>query len=175
MRPPRARSTRGTSPGRRSFTIESSLLDELKKDPSEYRQKDLFDARSFNTTRLDVTRAGQTASFEKSTTKDKDGRETEKWRQTAPTARDVDAATVDALISAATAARATSFAAAGTKVDAGKPDLVVALKFDESKEERVSFVRSGTTVYAVRAGAPGAAIVDGAVIDEIGKALDAVK
>jgi hypothetical protein len=29
------------------FTLEAPLLDELKKDPSEYRQKDLFDARSF--------------------------------------------------------------------------------------------------------------------------------
>ena len=32
-------------------TVESALLDELKKAPGEYRQKDLFDARAFNATR----------------------------------------------------------------------------------------------------------------------------
>ena len=42
------------------FTVEASLLDDLKKTPADYRQKDLFDARVFNTTRLEVTRAGQT-------------------------------------------------------------------------------------------------------------------
>lgn len=48
------------------FTIESGLVDDLKKDASEYRQKDLFDARSFNTTRLEIVRNGQTTVFEKS-------------------------------------------------------------------------------------------------------------
>src|SRR4029079_15662263 len=47
------------------FTIESSLADDLKKDASEYRQKDLFDARSFNTTRLEIVHNNQSAVFEK--------------------------------------------------------------------------------------------------------------
>lgn len=157
------------------FTIESALLDDLKKAPSEYRQKDLFDARSFNTSRLDIVRNGQTSSFAKTKAKDKDGKETETWRQTAPTARAVDGGTVEALISAATAARATSFAPPATRVATASPELVVALTFDDNKEERVTFVRTGAIAYAVRAGAQGAAVVEPAEIDSIVKALEAVK
>lgn len=157
------------------FTIESSLLDDLKKDPSDYRQKDLFDARAFNTTKLDLTRNGQTTSFAKSKTKDKDGKEIDTWRQTAPAAKDVDGNTVEALISAATAARATSFAPPAAKIDASKPDLVIALSFDDNKQERVTFVRNGETVYALRGGAAGAAIVDAGVLDSIVTALDGIK
>lgn len=156
------------------FTIESSLLDDLKKDPSEYRQKDLFDARSFSTTRIDIVRAGQTSSFEKVKGKDTDGRETEKWRQTSPSARDVDAAAVEALLSAATGARATSFAPS-SKAGLDRPELTITVKYDEGKEERVVFTRAGGSAYAARAGAPDAAVIEAAVVDGIEKALDAIK
>jgi hypothetical protein len=156
------------------FTVDASLLDDLKKDPSEYRQKDLFDARSFNTTRMEVVRNGQTTVFEKTKSKDKDGKEVEKWRQTAPTARDVDAAKIEALMGAATGARATSFAPADAKTGLDKPELSIAFKYD-NKDERVTFARNGTTVYAARSGANGIAIVDAAVLDGIVKALEAIK
>lgn len=157
------------------FTVESSLVEDLKKDPSEYRQKDLFDARSFNTTKVEIVRNGQTTTFVKAKGKDKDGKETEAWRQTAPSARDLDGSTVEALLSAATVARASSFAPAGAKTGLEKPDLSIALTYDGNREERVAFARSGTTTYASRGGTPGAAIVEAPVLDEIVKALDAVK
>jgi hypothetical protein len=157
------------------FTIDRSLLDDLKKDPSEYRQKDLFDARSFNTARVEIVRNGQTLVFEKTKVKDKDGKEEEKWRQTAPIPRDVETAKVEALISAATGARATGFVDSPAKSGLEKPELTVALKFDESKDERVAFARSGGSAYAARAGSPGAATVDAAVIDGIVKALEDIK
>src|SRR5437879_10645417 len=56
----------------RSFTVEKTLVDDLKKSPDDFRVKDLFDARSFNTTRLDLTYKGQTIAFQK----DKDA-----WKQ----------------------------------------------------------------------------------------------
>jgi hypothetical protein len=157
------------------FTIESSLVDDLKKDVSEYRQKDLFDARSFNTTRVEVVRNGQTAAFEKTKTKDKDGKEQETWRQVAPTARAVDAAKVEALISAASAARATGFADATAKTGLDKPELSVMLKYDEGKEERVTFARAGGAAYASRTGSPGTAKVDASTIEAIVKALEDLK
>jgi hypothetical protein len=157
------------------FTIESSLLDDLKKDASEYRQKDLFDARSFNTTRLEIVRNGQTTVFEKTKVKDKDGKEQEKWRQTAPAARDVDAAKIEALISAATGARATGFVDSTAKTGLDKPELSVTFTYDEGKEERVAFARTKEGAYAARAGSPGAAKVDASVIDAIVKALEDVK
>lgn len=157
------------------FTIDSTLLEDLKKDPSEYRQKDLFDARSFNTTRLEIVRNGQTTVFEKTKVKDKDGKEEEKWRQTAPSAREVDAAKIEALMSAATGARATSFVDGAATTGLNKPELSMAFKYDEGKEERVTFARSGGAAYASRVGSPGAAKIETSVIDAIVKALEDLK
>ena len=45
------------------FTIESAVADELKKPADDFRIKDLFDARSFNTTRVEIVRGGQTVAY----------------------------------------------------------------------------------------------------------------
>jgi hypothetical protein len=159
------------------FTIESSLLDDLKKDPSEYRQKDLFDARSFNTTRLEIVHSGQTHTFEKTKTKNKEGQDEEKWRQTSPQARDVDQAKFDALISAITGVRATTFVDAATAAKAlAAPELTVAIKFDEGKkEDRVTFAKAGSDAFAARSGEPGAAKIESSAIEGIVKALEELK
>jgi hypothetical protein len=156
------------------FTVEATLLEDLKRDAGAYRQKDLFDARAFNTTRVEVARGGAGQVFEKTTVKDKDGKEEQKWRQTAPAGKDVDGSKVDALLSSLTGARADSF------VDripaAAKPDAVFGVKFDEGrKDERVTFLRAGADAYAVRDDAEGGAKIPAAVLDEILKALDALK
>ena len=151
------------------------VLDELKKDPSDYRQKDLFDARSFNATRIEIVRDGQTHAFEKTKTKNKEGQDEEKWRQLSPQARELDQASFDALVSAITGIRATAFvdAAAAAKVLA-TPELAVAVKFDEGKkEERVTLAKAGADAFGARAGEPGAAKVDASAIDAAVKALQA--
>jgi hypothetical protein len=145
------------------FTIESSIADELKKGAGEYRQKDIFDARAFNTTRVEITRGTDVVTFEKAG---------DKWKQIAPSAKDVDTSKVEALLSATTGARATSFV---EKPPAGKPELVAALKFEGSKDESVAFFKSGADAFAVRAGTTGAARIDAAVIADIVKALEALK
>jgi hypothetical protein len=61
------------------------------------------------------------------------------------------------------------------KIGLDKPELSVGFKFDERKEERVAFARSGGKAYASRADSPGAATVDPSVIDGIVKALEALK
>lgn len=155
------------------FTIESSLLDELKKDAGEFREKDLFDARSFNATRIELTRGGQTAAFEKQKTKNKEGQEEEKWRQVLPSQRDVDSAKVDSLVSSITAVRADSFVDSTAKTGLDKPELAVVVKFDEGrKEDRVAFGRSGADAFASRSGEPGAAKIGAQALDGIIKALE---
>jgi hypothetical protein len=159
------------------FTVESSILDELKKGPSEYRQKDLFDARSFNATRLEIVRAGQTYAFEKTKAKNKEGQEEEKWRQISPQARDLDQPSFDSLLSALTGARATSYveAAAASKA-LPAPELTATIKFDEGKkEERVAFAKAGSDAFASRTGEPGAAKIDASTLDSIVKALQELK
>jgi hypothetical protein len=110
--------------------------------------------------------------FEKATVKGKDGKDEQKWRQTAPSEKEVDGAKVESLLTALTSARAESFVdqpPAGAKTEA-----VFALKFDDGKkEERVTFLKSGSDAYAVRDGSPGAAKLPAATLDEVLKALDA--
>jgi hypothetical protein len=158
------------------FTVEASVLDELKKELAEYRQKDLFDARSFNATRLEIVREGQTHAFEKTKVKNEKGQEEEKWRQIAPQARELDQPGFDKLLSAVTGVRATSFVDQAPAKALAAPSLTVAIKFDEGKkEERVTFASAGTDVYAARAGEPGAAKIDTTALDSINNALQELK
>jgi hypothetical protein len=147
------------------FTVESSLLDELKKDAGEYRQKDIFDARAFNTTAIEIERGSEKLAFEK-----KDG----KWHQSVPAAKEADAAKLDALLSALTSARADSFVPALSP--GAKPELAVSLASDEGrKRERVTFARAGSDAFAQRDGTPGAAKIGADALDGILKALEAAR
>jgi hypothetical protein len=157
-------------------TIESNILDELKKDPAEYRQKDLFDARGFNATRLEIVRAGQTYAFEKTKVKNKEGQDEEKWRQLAPQARELDQPAFDTLLSALTNIRATGFVDAAAAKALSTPELSATIKFDEGKkEDKVAVAKSGTDGFASRAGEPGAAKIDPSAIDAVTKALQELK
>lgn len=149
------------------FTIDSSLADELKKPADEFRIKDLFDARAFNTTRVEVTRQGVTLAFEK---------DKENWKQVTPSAKAADTAKVEALLTALTNTRATGFEpkAAATGLDA--PELTATLKFDEGKQtEKVAFGRKGSDAFARRDGDTAAAKIDASTLDSIIKAFDALK
>lgn len=151
------------------FLVEKSLVDDLRKQPADYRMKDVFEFRPFMATRLEIIRDGATTVFEKK--KDKDGRET--WAQTTP-AKDVEAAKIEGLLSSLSGLMVSGWVDDAAK--AGPPTLVVAVTFDDGKkQERVTFSRSGGDVLAVQPGEPGAAKVEAARFDETIAALDAVK
>jgi hypothetical protein len=158
------------------ITIDSALVADLTKDVADFRQKDLFDARTFNATRLDIVRAGQTLAWEKTKTKNKEGQDEEKWRQVAPAARDVEETKVESLVSAITGAQATGFVESTAKTGLDKPELTITVKSDEGRRtENVTISRSGSDVFAQRAGEPGVAKIDVATIDTIIKSLEALK
>jgi len=151
------------------FTIESALLDELKKPADDFRVKDLFDARSFNTTRIEITRNGQTAAFEKEKGKDD-------WKQTAPAAKAADKAKVEALLTALGSARATSFADGKTATGLETPEVTIAVAFEDGqKHEKVAFARKGTDAFGRRDGDATAAKIDATALDGILKALDGLR
>ncbi len=157
-------------------TIDASLLDELKKPAADYRQKDLFDARAFNATKVDVTYQGVTTSFQKSTAKGSDGQDTTAWKQVAPAAKDADRTKVEDLISAATQARALGFADSAPKGALDPPELTVTITSDEGKrQEKVSFGRSGTQAFAAKNGEPGVVTLDAATLNSIENALGEIK
>jgi hypothetical protein len=158
------------------FTVDSSLLDDVKKPAGELRRKDLFAFRAFNATSVQVARGSEALLFEKAKGEGKDA--TEKWRETKPSTKDVDATAFDAFLTKLANLRAQSFVETGGKTKTGlnSPVMVVTVRFDDGKkEEQVTFGRAGADVYAVMAGQPGAAKIDATEFDEAVKALDAVK
>lgn len=150
------------------FTVESTLLEDVKKDAGEFVQKDLFDARAFNTTRIEVARGPDTRILEKTKAPNKEGKDEEKWRQTTPAAKDLEMATVDSLLSALTGARAESIVS--TMPSGAKAEASVALTFDGGKQERVTFYRAAGDAFASRDGL--IARIQTAVLDSIVKALE---
>ena len=154
-------------------TIESSLLDDLKKGADDYRRKDLFEFRPFNATHIELTRNGQTVVLDRQ----KGSGETapDKWHRASPNPGDVDKDKMDSLLSKLSNMRAASFVDSAAKTGADKPALVVGVKFDEGKkEEKVTFGQSGSDVFAVRPGEPGAAKADSADFNDITKSLDEI-
>lgn len=150
-------------------TVEQSLVDELKKAPEQYRQKDLFTFRAFNATRTEISWSGKTLVIEKT---EASGDKPESWKRLTPTGGELDRGKVDGLLNGLSDMRVTSFKSsrAGTGVDS--PAMTVSVTFDQGKkEDRVTFGKAGDQVHAGRPDDPGVAVVDS---DEFAKAVTAL-
>ena len=149
-------------------TVESALMDDLKKSADDYRRKDLFEFRAYNANRVELKRGNDVVVFER--VKGQGENAQDKWRRVSPNPADADRDKVDALLAKIANMRATSF------VDgkgALSPALEVHVKFDDNKkEERVTFVKDGADVLALRPGEPGAAKADAADLTDALKSLD---
>jgi hypothetical protein len=162
------------------FTLEKAVADDVKKTPADFRTKDLFEAKPFTTTHLDITRGGATTTFEKTKVKEKDdkGKEKEavdKWTQTQPQpAKPIDAIKIDDAVGKLTSLRADSFV---DKLPAGATEfLTINAKFDDGKKsEKVVVHKAGADYYATRGDDAGAAKVATAAVDDAIKTLDAAK
>jgi len=151
-------------------TVESSLLDDLKKDADSYRRKDLFEFRPFNATHIEMSRNGQTVVLDR--VKGQNDKP-DTWKRVSPTAADVDKEKMDGLLSKLSNMRASSFVESAAKTGLDKPALTVTVKFDDGKkEEKVTFAQSGSDVYAARPGEPGAAKADTADFNDAVKSFD---
>ena len=153
-------------------TVDAALLKDLQKAPDEYRRKEIFAFRGYSTDRLEFTREGQTTVFEKVKGQDQTP---DKWRRVSPTAGEPDAMNMENLLVKLESFRADSFVDSTAKTGLDKPSLTVYAKFEDGKkEERVSFAKAGSDVYASIPGQPGAAKIGPAAFDEAIKALDLV-
>ena len=149
------------------FTIAPVLKDDVIRSVAEFRRKDLFDSRAFTATKAEIKRGAETIVLEKSKGKDS----VDVWKAGG---KDVDSAKADDLISKLTGLRAASFEDQ-PHASLKSPALVVTVQFGENKTETVTLARAGTDVYANRSDEPGTAKVDGSGLDEVMKAIDAVK
>jgi uncharacterized protein DUF4340 len=153
------------------MTVESSLLDEVKKGPDDFRRKDLFEFRAYNANRAEITRNGQTVVFER--VKGQGQNPQDKWRRVSPNPAELDRDKVDGFLSRLANMRASSFVDSTAKTGLDKPAMTVVVKFDDGKkEERVTFGKEGDDVFALRPGEPGAAKTDATDFTESMKTLD---
>ena len=150
------------------FTIPATTAGELEKDTGTLRRKDMFDGRSFNATRVELKRGGETLSFDKS--KGKDGKDV--WKNAA--GKEVDTAKVEDMLTKLSNIRAQLFQ---DRVDPvlKMPTLVATLKLDNNMTETVTFARSGNAVLANREGEPGSATVEVMPFNDAMTAIDAIK
>jgi uncharacterized protein DUF4340 len=152
-------------------TVESALLEDLKKSADDYRRKDIFEFRPFNANRIELTRNNQTVVLER--VKGQGDNAPDTWRRVSPSAKDVEREQSDNLLSKLSNIRASSFVDSAAKTGLDKPALTVSVKFDDSKkEEKVTFGQAGSDVYVSRSGEPGAAKIDAADFNDAIKSLD---
>lgn len=148
------------------FAVEESLLTDLTKDLSDYRRKDIFDARTFTATRIETRRGEETLTLERAST-DSDA----VWRDAS--GQEVDETVADNLLMQLSSLRAEAF----DETPGNEPEtaLTVTVGFDSDRTETVTFVRSAIAVFAARSDEPGAARIDATSFDETLMAVDALQ
>jgi hypothetical protein len=149
------------------FTVAPILVTDVAKDVSEFRRKDVFDFRSFNADRVEFDRGGAMQVFEKK--KGKDNKD--EWKN--QSGATVDTMKVEDLLTKVSGLRASSFEATAPAA-LKTPTMTVKTDF-EGKSETVTIAKAGSDAFASRADEPGAAKLDGMAVDEVVKALDALK
>jgi hypothetical protein len=153
------------------FTIDASGAADLDRPVEDYRRHDLFDFRVFNATHVEVIRDGKTLTLER-VKSDSEG-VADSWKRLSPTAADADREKVESFLAGLADIRATSFVASSARTGLDTPAMTVTAKFDEGrKEDRVTFGKSGDTVYATRPDSPDAATIDATKFDAAIKAFD---
>ena len=136
------------------FSVDKTLFDGLAKKADDFRVKDVFAYRSFTATGMDVVYGGETYTFAKK----KEG-EVDKWSQTKPAEKAVDAAKFDDFLTTLSNLRAESFS---DKPLTGGDSVTVFARFGEvgtPQAETVTLRKVGSTVHAIRSGEAGAAVV----------------
>ena len=157
------------------FSINNGVAMELKKTVDNFRRKEVFDFRPFNTTRFEITRGADTRAFER--VKGTGANAVDTWKQIAPAAKTVDSSNFEGALLDFSNLRAESFLpAAGAATGHDKPAAVIVVKFDDGKkEERVVFGTSGAGVFATRADQPGALKIEAGKYQDAVKKLDAIQ
>jgi hypothetical protein len=157
------------------FSINNGVAMELKKTADDFRRKEVFEFRPFNTTRFEITRGSDTRAFER--IKGTGANAVDTWKQVAPAAKTVDSSNFEGALLDFSNLRTEKFLpAAGAATGHDKPAAVIVVKFDDGKkEERVVFGTSGSGVFATRADQPGALKIEPGKYEEAVKKLDAIQ
>jgi len=171
-----ASSVWGRNPSKAAvFSINNGVAMELKKTVNDFRRKEVFDFRPFNTTRFEITRGKDTRAFER--VKGTGENAVDTWKQVAPAAKTVDSSNLEGALLDFSNLRAENFVpTAGAATGHNNPAAVIVVKFDDGKkEERVAIGTVGSGIFATRADQPGALKIEPGKYEDAIKKLDAVQ
>ena len=147
------------------FTLTSDVLTQLQKDPANLRDKALFSFSTFDVTRLDVATPKGHWTFEK---------QKNKWKETAPAAKDLAGEKVESLLDQVHDLRADSFPnSPSTNLAAfglAKPAYRFEVQWGDKKEIGEA-AKVGDHVYARRSTDPLPSELSKASLDPIEKTL----
>lgn len=146
------------------FTLEKTLVDELRKKPEDVRVKDLFSFRSFTAESFEIVSGATRYTFART---EGEGDAADVWSLTSPTTKTADASKMTDLLTTTSNLRAESFV---TTASTSGDTITVTVMFDDAgtaKTETVTFRKSGSTVHGIRAGEPGAAVVSTVDYDRV--------
>ena len=156
------------------FTIETSLVDQLKKPVGEYRRKDVFAFAPHDARRIEVTRNGETRMYERTDTS-RDERQA--WREVSPGTREIQPERMDTALSGLSFLRAVTFVdTPRIKGGLASPDILILVRYgDAANEERVALARIDDVPYATRREWPDAATLDANAYARVLDALNALE
>lgn len=148
------------------FTLDSGFLTEFKKEPADLRDKNLFSFSAFEVKRVEVLTPSGTRTFER--------QPQNKWKQTAPAAKDVPTDKVEALLNRLRDLRAESFPKGESLETYGlkAPAYRFKAQFgDKNETEVVELAKVGEHVYGRREHDALASELSKTALEDIEKAL----
>jgi len=157
------------------FSINNGVAEELKKKTADFRRKEVFEFRPYNTARFEITRGDATRAFER--VKGTGENAVDTWKQVAPSEKTVDSSNFEGALLDFSNLRAESFVdRAGPATGHTTPAAVIVVKFDDGKkEERVTIGTAGSAAYAVRPDQPGALKIEAGKYEAAIKKLDSIQ
>jgi hypothetical protein len=148
------------------FTLDTSFVSQLEKDPADLRDRALFSFSTYEAKRLEVDTGSLRRVFEQ--------QKDHKWKQTAPSPKDVAKDKLETLLDDLLDLRATSFPKGENLASFGlkNPAYSFTVQFGEKNEkETVEVSKVGEHVYARRSTDALASEVPKSALDGIEKAL----
>ena len=157
------------------FSINNGVAMELQKKVNDFRRKEVFEFRPFNTTRFEITRGNDSRAFER--VKGTGENAVDTWKQVAPAEKTVDSSNLEGALLDFSNLRAENFVpTAGAATGHNNPTAVIVVMFEDGKkEERVVIGTVGSGVFATRADQPGALKIEPGKYEEAIKKLDAIQ
>jgi len=152
--------------------VPAALADDLAKGMGELRAKRLLEVATYETDGFEVTAAGATKKYAKSTTKDKDGLDKTQWKRTAPDAKELDTTKVeDALFKIGGVDVSEFIDAPKPPADYGLDAPVLKVTLKAKADSGIELGKKDASYYARRTGDAAILKVDTTKAEELLKAF----